>query len=317
MQLTIKRLVAAAAMAVLPMAAIAEDWKPAGPIKLMIAFGAGGGADTQARLIAEGIEAKTGWSILPEQVTGNSGLNLLNALKDEPADGTAIGMVVSETLGYVLTATPDAGLDVSQFTPLATTAGFQMGLVAMADGEFNSWDAVKAAAEAGQTVRIGAASSRQADLAYHLGKGAGIDFNIVEVKGGKAIMNGLNAGDLDVGWVAGAQSKAVKNGDMVNIARAIAAPLNDTPDAPAITELGSDFLMEGYFMMVGPGDMDPAAREALANAINDVLTDSETKAAGLVKRAFGGATVITGSDLEALLAQETEDTKALLVDVSQ
>ena len=33
--------------------AAAEDWKPAGPVKLMIAFAAGGGADTQARLIAE------------------------------------------------------------------------------------------------------------------------------------------------------------------------------------------------------------------------------------------------------------------------
>ena len=37
---------------------VLAEWKPSGPIKLMIAFAAGGGADTQARLIAEALEAK-------------------------------------------------------------------------------------------------------------------------------------------------------------------------------------------------------------------------------------------------------------------
>ena len=40
--------------------ALAADWQLPGPIKLMIGFAAGGGADTQARLIAEEIEASTG-----------------------------------------------------------------------------------------------------------------------------------------------------------------------------------------------------------------------------------------------------------------
>ena len=58
----------------------AADWAPPGPIKLMIAFAAGGGADTQALLIAEEIEASTGWKFIPENVTGKGGVNLLNAM---------------------------------------------------------------------------------------------------------------------------------------------------------------------------------------------------------------------------------------------
>ena len=38
----------------------AAAWKPAGPINLMIAFAAGGGADTQARLIATELEKSKG-----------------------------------------------------------------------------------------------------------------------------------------------------------------------------------------------------------------------------------------------------------------
>lgn len=159
-------------------------------------------------------------------------------------------------------------------------------------------------------------AGRQADITYHFGKKTGIDFNIVELGGGKAVMNGLSAGDLDIGWVAGAQAKFVRNGDMVNIARAIAPPLNDSPDAPMITDLGSDYLMEGYFMFVAPGDIDPAAQKAITTAIIDVLKNPDSKAATLVNRAFGKATTISGEALGVLVAEEAKATKALLADVS-
>jgi len=121
--------VAALGLAASTVSAAAQDWTPPGPIKLMIAFAAGGGADTQARLIAEELEARMGWQFIPEQVTGKGGLNLLKAMKDEPNDGTVIGMIVAESLGYSL-FTADAGLSPSDFTPITTTAGAQMGIVA-------------------------------------------------------------------------------------------------------------------------------------------------------------------------------------------
>lgn len=313
----IKSCVLTVAVSLIPFAATADEWKPSGPIKLMIGFGAGGGADTQARLIAEAIEAKTGWKILPTQETGNSGLNLLTALKKEPADGTAIGMGISETLTYNLIAAEDSGLSLDQFTPLATTAAFQLGLVAMAKGDFSSWDKLKAAAAAGKKIRFGTATTRQADLAYSFSKGAGLDFNIISVKGGKAIMNGLRAGDMDIGWVAGAQAKAVAQGEMTNIARAIPTPIRETPNAPSITDLGSEFYLDGYFMFMAPGNMDPAAREAISKAINDVLIDPKTDAAKLVTKAFGGPTVITGDDLDDLLNNASEDARKLLNDIAE
>lgn len=307
------KICSAAAVALsIPATAMAADWTPPGPIKMMVGFAAGGGADTQARLIAEAIEEKTGWTILPEQVTGNSGLNLLTALKKEPGDGTAFGMGISETLSYNLLAAQGSGLTADDFTPVATTAAFQMGLVAMAGGEFDSWDKVKAAAEAGKAIRIGSATTRQGDLSYVFGKNAGIDFNIVSVKGGKAIMNGMRAGDIDIGWVAGAQAKAVAQGEMVNIATAIQTPLRESPDAPSITDLGSPYYMDGYFMFIAPGDMDPAARDAISGAISDVLNDPETDAAKLVSKAFGGATIYTGEDLDALVTQAVADSAELL-----
>ncbi|MAM62217.1 tripartite tricarboxylate transporter substrate-binding protein [Maritimibacter sp. UBA3975] len=307
-----KPLVAAAALCAAPFSAQAQGWTPPGPITMYIGFAAGGGADTQARLIAQGLEEKFGWTVIPQQAQGNSGLNLAAELADAPADGTAIGMVVSETLTYSALASGDPSVQLDKFTPLATTAQFQMGMVAMDGGDFDSWDKVTAAAEAGTPIRFATASDRQADMAWHLGQKVGIDFNIVEVRGGKGVMDGLRGGDVDIGWVAGAQSKPVQQGEMTNIARGIKTPLADTPDAPVITELGSDYLLDGYFMFIAPGDLDPDAREALGNAIRAVANDSSTDANAMLTKAFGGAAVVTGEDLDIFMEHSVKDAAALI-----
>lgn len=296
--------------------ATAEDWKPAGPVKLMIAFAAGGGADTQARLIAEELEATLGWSFIPEQVTGKGGLNLAAAMKSEANDGTVIGMAVTETLGYNMAAS-NSGMTPADFTPITTTAGFQMGVVARSDKGWNTMADVVAAAKSGQDIRFGVMSPRLADLAYLLGKAQGVDFNIISVKGGKAVMNGVNAGDMDIGFMAGIQAKGVAAGDLVNLASALKAPLVQTPDAPTFADLGVEFSGDGYFMFMGPAGMPDDARAALANAIKGVVENPETKAGGLIKKAFGGASVIMGGDLDSMVASDYASAGDLLKAASE
>ena len=296
--------------------AAAEDWKPAGPVKLMIAFAAGGGADTQARLIAEELEATLGWSFIPEQVTGKGGLNLAAAMKSEANDGTVIGMAVTETLGYNMAAS-NSGMTPADFTPITTTAGFQMGVVARSDKGWKTMADVVAAAKSGQDIRFGVMSPRLADLAYLLGKAQGVDFNIISVKGGKAVMNGVNAGDMDIGFMAGIQAKGVAAGDLVNLASALKAPLVQTPDAPTFADLGVEFSADGYFMFMGPAGMPDDARAVLANAIKGVVENPETKAGGLIKKAFGGASVIMGGDLDAMVASDYASAGDLLKAASE
>lgn len=223
MKRILKAAVAAASLAAMSTGAFASDWTPPGPIKLMIAFKAGGGADTQARLIAEDLEAKMGWQFIPEQVTGKGGMNLVMALKDQPNDGSVIGMVVTEAMGYNMKVA-DAGVTPSDYTAITTTAGFQMGVVSKTDKGWKSFDDMIAAAKEGP-LRFGAMSPKLADLAYLLGKAQGVEFNIVNVKGGKGVMNGVNAGDLDLGFMAGIQGKGVAAGDLVNLASALSEPL--------------------------------------------------------------------------------------------
>jgi len=301
MKIILKTAVAALGMAAMATGAFAADWTPPGPIKLMIAFGAGGGADTQARLIAEELEDRTGWKFIPEQVTGKGGLNLAVALKDQPNDGTAIGMAVTETLGYNMAAA-NAGISPADFTGITTTAGFQMGIVSLTTKGWTTFADVVAAAKGGEQIKFGVMSPKLADLAYLVGKAQGVEFNIVSVKGGKAVMNGVNAGDLDLGFMAGIQGKGVAAGDLVNLASGLSVPLVQTPDAPTLADLGVPFNGDGYFVFIGPAGMPAEARTALADAISSIASDESTKAGGLIKKAFGGSATIKGAELDALLA---------------
>lgn len=148
MKRLIKAAVAAFGLAALATGALANDWTPPGPIKLMIAFRAGGGADTQARLIAEDLEAKPGWKFIPAQVTGKGGMNLAMVLKDQPNDGSVIGMIVTETLGCN-TRVANVGVTPQDFTAITTTAGFQMGIVAPSAKGWKTFDDMIAAAKDG------------------------------------------------------------------------------------------------------------------------------------------------------------------------
>ncbi|MEM6465152.1 MAG: tripartite tricarboxylate transporter substrate-binding protein [Pseudomonadota bacterium] len=295
-----KTALAAASAVIVSTGVQAADWAPKGPIKLMIAFAAGGGADTQARLIAEDLEASLGWNFVPQQVTGKGGLNLAAAIKDEPADGTVIGMLVTESLGYNM-ASANAGMTPDDFTPIATTAGFQMGIVAQTSKGWSSFEEMIAAAQGGEAVRFGVMSPKLGDLAYLLGKAQGVDFNIISVKGGRAVMNGVTAGDMDMGFMAGIQSKGVAAGDLINLASALSVPLNQTPDAPTLADLGVPFSADGYFLFVGPAGMPDEAREALATAISTVVSTEGTKSNGMITKAFGGPSVIVGDALDALV----------------
>lgn len=302
--------IAVLGMVLMATGARAADWTPPGPIKLIIAFAAGGGADTQARMIAEELEAAKGWKIIPEQVTGKGGLNAVKALQGEAKDGTAIAMIVTESLGYNLRAA-NAG-DPGIATAITTTAGSQMAVVAPTSKGYKTLADVIAAAKGGEEIRFGVMSPALADLAYVIGKENDVEFNIISVRGGRAVMNGLTAGDMDVGFGAGIQAKAVAAGDMVELASAMSRPLAATPDAPLLTDFGVNFANDTMFMIAGPGGMDPAARDAIAAAIAEVLSAEGSKAGGFINKAFGGLDLRTGADLEAIIAGAYETAGGLL-----
>ncbi len=300
-----------AALALFSMPALA-DWKPSGPVNLMIAFTAGGGADTQARLIATELEARKGWKIIPQNVTGKGGAVMAAKLKSQPNDGLTIGIAVTETFAYNVVVARKKTYEAQDFTFITTTAGSQMGLVAKSSSGWKSIHDLVKAAQGGQTIKLGAMSQRLADLTYVMGEKLGIRFNTVMLRGGRAVVNAVTAGDVDVGWGAGIQNRGVKAGDLVNLVSAEKGRLGISPDVPNLYELGIPFDNAAKFVFVAPRGIPDPARTAYASAIAEVLNDGSTKAAQFVKRAFGGPQLISGAELEQLITDSIKNSRALL-----
>ena len=197
-------------------------------------------------------------------------------------------------------------------TPITTTAGSQMAVVALSDKGYSSLGDVIDAAKAGEEIRFGVMSPALADLAYVIGKENGVEFNIVSVRGGRAVMDGLNAGDMDVGFGAGIQAKAVAAGDMVELASAKSGKLSGTPDAPMLTDFGVSFSNDTMFLLAGPAGMDAKARDAIAAAVAEVLNTEGSEATGFINKAFGGLDLRSGDEVDAFIAASYEQAGGLL-----
>lgn len=304
--------VAALAVTLSTVGAQAQDWEPNGPIKMMIAFRAGGGADTMGRLLAEELTARKGWEIIPENVTGKGGATMAVALKAEPSDGLAIGVTVSEATTYNVQAARNPGYAVDDFDYISTISGSQMGIIAKADRGWKTLADVIAAAKAGEDISFGAMSQKLADGAYVIGKENGVEFTTVMVKGGKGGLNGVVADDIDVAWAAGVQTPAVQAGDIVNLVSAEAGALNISPDAPLLTDFNVPFSFGVKFMVMAPAGLPDAAKDSYMSAIADVLNDPESKLTQFVTRAFSGPELIQGDDLRAFIDANYDAAGALL-----
>ncbi|WP_323766936.1 tripartite tricarboxylate transporter substrate binding protein [Marinovum sp.] len=307
-----KTLLTAAAAVVFTASAAVAEWAPTGPVKVLIGFAAGGGADSLARLIAEDIEADYGWTLIPENLPGSGGAVMARAVKDAAADGQTIGVGITDTFAYGLLATRDPGYAVEDFTYLSTIAGTQMGVVAKADRGWETMSDVIEAAKSGETISFGTMTPRLADAAYYIGKVNGVDFNIVSgYKGGRAVLNAITADDVDVGWVAGPQKAGVQSGDLRNLVNGEDQPLAVSPDAQELSEIGVAFAFGATFLAMAPAGLSEDAESALSEAIATVIAKEGSKSNAFINRVFA-LKVKTGDAAHDFVEQELADAEALL-----
>ncbi|MDT0683562.1 tripartite tricarboxylate transporter substrate-binding protein [Roseicyclus sp. F158] len=317
--LNFRPLALAAAIAAAPAFAHAQEqdlgWSPQGPVTMLIAFAAGGGADSLARLLAEELNARYDWEVIPQNVTGRGGVVMAQHLAGEPADGMTVGVSVSEATTYAVQAARDPGFDVSSFDYLSTITGTQMGIIAKADRGWDNIGDVIEAAKSGEQITVGSMTQKLADATYVLGKNNGIEFTNVMTSGGRGGMNAVIADDVDIAWSAGAQAQGVEAGDLINLTSAEAEPLQVSPDAPMIGDFNFDYDMGVMFLVMAPAGLPEDAKTAWATAIETIVTDEETQINALTNRAFSGPQILNGEELSQAM-QESYDAAGRLLDES-
>ncbi|TAJ32074.1 MAG: tripartite tricarboxylate transporter substrate binding protein [Reyranella sp.] len=107
-------------------AALAQAWQPSGPIKMVVAYPAGGPTDVIARIVAADIAGPLGQQVVVENVSGGAGAIGTRAVAKAKPDGHTITFGNNQTHGNNMFMLKEPGYDaVKDFAPLAGAGAFE------------------------------------------------------------------------------------------------------------------------------------------------------------------------------------------------
>ena len=141
-----KRLLALAALSLAATAASAQSW-PTQPIRWIVPYPAGGGADVVARTVAGGMEKPLGQTIVVENRPGAATIIGATAVSQAEPSGYMIGTADSGTLAFNPSLYAKLSYDPSKFTYIGGIAKFPLLLAVNVNSPYKSVADVIAAAK--------------------------------------------------------------------------------------------------------------------------------------------------------------------------
>lgn len=239
-----KKFLACLAVALLCLPALAQsaEWKPNGDVKVIVAYKAGSGTDTGARVLISEAEKNIGQPIIIENLPGADGKIGWTQLVNAKPDGQTIGFINLPTYTS-LASKPDSTFTIADIVPIANHLT-ETGVVAVkADSPWkNMQDLVKAAKEK-PTYR---ASTNGVEASNHiaaqlLAKSGGFDYKAIPYGGTADQLLALRQGEVDFTCAKVADVMPLIKGDKPEL-RVIGVfseeRVPELPDVPTLKESG-------------------------------------------------------------------------------
>lgn len=282
----IRTLAAAAGAALLagalPATALAQTW-PAKPIKIIVAYAAGGAHDTYARILAPKLSEKFGVQVYVENRTGAGGALGTGELARAAPDGYTIGTGGIGQYAVIPAVTPTLAWDpLRDLTHIAYLGGPPTALIVNPTLGPKTWAEFAALAKAPpRALPFGSPGPATHGhlIGEYVAKAAGLKLEHVAYKGAGQAMTDLVAGHIKVGFMT--MQSAVphaKSNALVALAVSSGKRVPDLPSAPTFKELGIDLVSITWFVISGPAKLPPAIVDRLNKEIAAVWALPEVKA---------------------------------------
>ena len=256
----------------------AQDWKPSGPIKLQIGFGAGGETDTLGRVIAATMEEQTGWDVIAENKPGGGGVAMFTGIAKAPADGTVIGLGVNMPIMINLVLRGDKlPFKLDSFDYLATVARAQLAIIAKADAPYDDIKGLVAHSKANGGAAVAFDAKPQELILQAINKQDSAGFKLVSTKSSAEMLQYILGGQVAASFSAGKHIPYFKDGQVKILASANDGRHSYAPDAQSLREQGYNLFVDPIFYFAAPKGLPDGAKTALAKALDQAIGSDKVK----------------------------------------
>jgi len=306
-------LAAVAAGVFLAHVSVAQAAFPEKGLTLIVAYGAGGGTDVTARLLAKDLEKTIGQPVTVQNITGGGGWNGWGAIAKAKPDGYTIGYINVPNLyaGY-LNPKMSRKENLSSFTPLMNHVTDYCIWAVKADSPFKSIKDVVAAAKAGNVSITAHGFGNDDHLAImRMAAKYGLKFNVVHNKSTaisktQVLGNHVQVLGANVSEVA-AQHKA---GELRVLGVMATKRSVFLPDVPTFKEQGFDQVWSVSRGIAGPAGLPKEIADKLIAALEKTL-NSKAHKDGAAKLSLAPE-VVKGADYQKFLKGTEAEIKKLM-----
>ena len=265
------------------LAGAAQAQYPQRPVQLIVPWGAGGGTDATARIIAALMEKELKQPINVVNRTGGSGVVGHDAIARAPADGYTIGMITVEiTMMHHVGLT---ALGPADYTPIGLVNADPAGIHVRVDSPYKNTKDLIAAIKANPG-KLKASGTGQGGI-WHLAiagllKDQGVDPNALPWVPSNGAAPGLQ--DMVAGGVEVVPCSIPEARGMIDAGKVRALSIMDAnppalyPNVPTLQkELGSKWAMAAWRVIAAPKGIPADAQKTLGAALKKVYDSKEYK----------------------------------------
>ncbi|HET9978202.1 MAG TPA: tripartite tricarboxylate transporter substrate binding protein [Burkholderiaceae bacterium] len=262
-------LAAAAALVAAPALRAQQPAWPTQPVKLLIAFPAGGPTDITMRVLADNAAKAIGQPVVIENRPGAGGTLPAQALQQAKPDGHTLAQIPLGVfrLPYTTKITWDPVKDI---TYILGITGYAFGVVVPADGPLKTWADFVAYAKAnpgklsyGSTGVLTSPHLTMEDIAQRLG----LELNHIPYKGSADLMQSILGGQIMAAADSTGFAPHVASGKLRVLNTWGEQRLAKFPEVPTLKELGIPLVQASPYGLGGPKGMEAA----LVQRIHDVF----------------------------------------------
>lgn len=248
---------------------------PAKPIKLIIAFPAGGPTDITMRSLADNASKALGQTVVVENKPGAGGTLPAQQLQTSPPDGYTLAQIPLGVFRLPYT-TKIAWDPVKDIAYVINVTGYAFGIVAPVDGPLKSWNDFVAYAKAnpgklsyGSTGTLTSPHLTTELIAQQLG----LKLNHIPYKGSAELTQAIVGGHLMAAADSTGFAPLVESGKLRVLCTWGEKRLPKFADAPTLRELGIDIVQNSPFGIGAPRGTPPDVVKKLHDAFKKAMEE--------------------------------------------